>query len=272
MKSTFPMAIVAILALYGPVSAAGQVSAGDPPPPQATAERESWYLDGLPVAFAGRIYYPAGPRVHFIQSEMVRSGDLNGVPLYTRTTIEPYSMIFVPVGAGMMQPYERRRDGELAGTVGSSAPSFPVATSGANASRAPVTAPQAQAPPLLAGPVALDASVAAEPVGTSGTVPYPARTTSARTRTARTVTPPAAAPRSSMRRRGAANGIFLEYAGSRWFSSGSPVPFNPSRFTQTGELRGVPVYADRTVPGAIYVPVVRGEVNGLVAPYAKRPQ
>src|SRR3954452_14956802 len=98
-------------------------------PPAVTAESEPWYVSGSPITFAGNFYYPAGPRVHFMPSEMVRSGDFLGVPLYSRTTIEPYSVIFVPVGGGMMQPYERRRDGELAGTVGSSAPSFPVALS-----------------------------------------------------------------------------------------------------------------------------------------------
>ncbi len=54
----------------------------------------------------------------FSGDQMVRTGYYNGVPLYADTTIEPYSVVLVPVGRGQMRPYERIRDGELAGTTG----------------------------------------------------------------------------------------------------------------------------------------------------------
>lgn len=37
-------------------------------PPAVTADAEPWYLSGTPVTFAGRTYYPAGARMHFIPS------------------------------------------------------------------------------------------------------------------------------------------------------------------------------------------------------------
>ena len=95
------------------------------PPPIVTAEDERWYLSGEPLMFAGNLYYLAGPAIHFIPNEMVRSGSYQGIPLYTRTTIEPYSVVFVPIDGGRMQPYERPRTGELVGTSGSTISALP---------------------------------------------------------------------------------------------------------------------------------------------------
>ena len=62
------------------------------------------------MIFAGSLYYPAGPVVFFNGDVMVRTGYYYGVPLYADTTIEPYSIVLVPIGRGQMQPYERLRD------------------------------------------------------------------------------------------------------------------------------------------------------------------
>src|SRR5947208_1010689 len=98
---------------------------------------------------------------------MIRTGDFLGIPLYARTTIEPYSVVFVPIGGGMLQPYERRREGELAGTVGSSAPSFPVALSSDSSIDAHAYGLQAPAPPML-GPPEPECQLCDLPVGTTG--------------------------------------------------------------------------------------------------------
>ncbi len=286
--------------LAGP--AAAQSTMTGTPPPLVTAGAESWYLDGSPVTFAGRTYYPAGPRVHFLPSEMVRSGEFNRVPLYTRTTIEPNSVVFVPVGGGLMQPYERRRDGDLAGTTGSSAPSFPIALASdpavtfQDAVRVDVsTGPQAAAPPVVASqtPAAVAISTP-QPVGTTGSLSSPADTVRGAAATPAAVTHrgvltptaavaarAAASPSVSSRTRRTAaatrlpqrtdakNGIYIDYAGAQWFSSGAPVAWDAARFAKTGERNGLPVYEDRSAPGIIYVPVL-SDSAGLVAPYARR--
>ena len=116
--------MLALVVLGG--SASAQVLSRPTDPPLVTAVNESWYLSREPILFAGDLYYPAGAQVFFNGNRMVRTGYYNGVPIFTDTTIEPFSILLVPVSRGLMQPYERRRQGLLAGTTGSRAPSFPV--------------------------------------------------------------------------------------------------------------------------------------------------
>ena len=80
-----------------------QIAIQPTPAPLVTAENEAWYRAGEPIAFAGNLYYRGGAAIHFLPNEMVRSGFYRGVPLYSRTTIEPFSMIFVPAGGELMQ-------------------------------------------------------------------------------------------------------------------------------------------------------------------------
>src|SRR5438876_2648273 len=131
------------------------------PVPQVTAAAADWQIRGDPVFYSGDFYYPTGPTVFFDGNAMARVGTFQNVPLYEDSTLEPYSMVFVPIGRNVMRPYERRRTGELAGTVGSRAPSFVPAT------------------PFTPSPTGVEAQVipeaarvipeAARPVGTSGT-------------------------------------------------------------------------------------------------------
>ncbi len=86
------------LAILATNTARAQVVIQPTASPTVTAENEPWYLNGEPVTHAGSLYYPAGPRVYFNANEMVRSGFHMGIPLYTRTTIEPYSVVYLPVG------------------------------------------------------------------------------------------------------------------------------------------------------------------------------
>jgi hypothetical protein len=230
-------------------------------PPAITAESEPWYVSGTPITFAGHFYYPAGPRVHFMPSEMVRSGDFLGVPLYSRTTIEPYSVIFVPIGGGMMQPYERRREGELAGTEGSSAPSFPVALA-SDSALDNVTGPMAAAPPRLAE-LAEDAQMeSSRPIATFGD-----RTELDSMNV--TLGELAARARPFAPRPDSPNAIFIDYSDGRWYSSGPPVPYDPARFIAAGEKNGFPVYRDRAGdPLTVYMPIVKD--GSAVAPYSRR--
>ena len=120
-------AITIFAALALPLTLDAQMTMRPTPWPVVTAENEWWFLSGDPIAADGLVYFPAGAQVYFNPYEMVRSGYYRGIPLYSKTTIEPYSVVFVPVSGGLLQPYERRRDGDIAGTTGSTVPSFPVA-------------------------------------------------------------------------------------------------------------------------------------------------
>lgn len=253
----------------------GQVNIQPTPAPVVTAENEAWYQSGEAITFAGTLYYPAGPAIHFLPNEMVRSGFYRGVPLYSRTTIEPYSVVFVPVAGGMMQPYERRRDGELAGTKGSAAPAIspalaPSASPTTAASPSPAPSPamaQAPAPPFVTAPVLGDERVAPPAAPAAAAPSTAANTPSARQpagTAGRTTTP----RRPTRIRPTSSNAIYVEFDNARWFSAGPPVSLDVRTLTRIGESNGFPVYAVRPGDSTIYVPIARG--LNTFAPYSKR--
>ena len=224
----------------------GQVNSQPTPDPIVTAQNEPWYLNGEPVAYAGHLYYPTGPQVYFNRYEMVRSGFTHGIPLYTRTTIEPYSMVFVPIGGGLMQPYERRREGDVAGTVGSTVPSFPGTRPYERASETLTPAADllmAASPPTRAGEPNIEppapafpprerSEVAPAEVGTSGREVPPSVAEIVSTASHRLA-----------RRPGSPNAVFIAFEGSKYFSSGSPVLLD-SRFVRVGEYQPVTVLSE----------------------------
>jgi hypothetical protein len=268
MNGTAGLLICCTLTVCVVRPAFAQLTLRDTRPPAVTAESDPWYVNGDPVLYAGNFYYPAGPKVHFIPSEMVRTGDFRGIPLYAKTTIEPYSIVFVPVAGGMMQPFERHRDGELAGTEGSSAPSFPIAVASDSLAADDAGPAQAPGPPMFVGIAKQkyeDTQFASvpQPTGTGGG----ASTVETMPPSSRDRLPAASRIRH---RADSANGIFLRYEDARWFINGPPVAFDPSRFVRTGEMDGIPIYRDRAAMQAtIYVPVVR-DATGLLAPFTKR--
>jgi hypothetical protein len=249
------------VALLFPKVAAAQVYQLPAQPPQVTAGNVAWQILGEPVFYAGAFYYPTGPSVFFDGNVMVRSGSYEGVPLYVDATLAPYSIVYVPVGGNVMRPYERRRDGELSGTVGSRMPSFPIERDVELSKTTGVTG--------LATPPRAEVEQAVipespRPVGTVGSFSPSATASLGPVQAARTHTiilSPTAQPRSNA-------GIWIPYAGARWFSAGPAISYSPDRFTAVGEYRGFPVYRERNGSSdRIYIPSVDG---GPVAPFAKR--
>src|SRR5258705_10623805 len=169
MRRVLSWILLTLLLVAAP--AAAQIQSRPTDAPIVTAENEAWYVNGEPIQFAGDLFYQAGADVFFNGNTMVRSGNFNGVPLYTDTTREPYSVVFVPIGRGLMQPYERPRQGNLAGTTASRTPSFP---GGAPASGA--SPPQAGSappgPPTAGGAIrGLAPEAAGGTFGKAGSVP-----------------------------------------------------------------------------------------------------
>jgi hypothetical protein len=264
--------VIALLLLSVPPAVA-QVVMRPTDPPIVTAANESWYLLGEPIQFAGDVYYPSGPAVFFDGNVMARSGHYNGVPLYMDTTIEPYSVVLVPVRRGLMQPYERRRQGDLVGTTGSRTPAFPVAISpvpGRGILQAP-SAPTELPRPIGAigaatpapGTVVLesDEPIEAPSVSQAAT----AQNLGADTR-ARATGAPTMLNAAVLRKPENNDGIWLEFNGRRWVSAGKAVPLQSSEFRKVGEYEGFPVFARSGGGDQIFLPT-RG---GLVAPYRAR--
>jgi hypothetical protein len=199
-------ALVLVVSGMAVRESAAQVTYQPTPEPVVTAENETWYLEGAPITYSGALYYPTGPKVYFNRHEMVRSGSYDGVPIYVRPTIDAFSVVYVPLPGGRMQPYERRREGELAGTTGNIAPSFPVATASEGYREpGPGSIPEAAGPPTFIGsaPASTASSAApppAEPAGMAGApgsgAAGPVGTTG---------------PLASAKRPQGLNGIFIEY-------------------------------------------------------------
>ncbi len=259
MRAIRPAVFLIVVGLLTVVGNA-QVFQLPTPVPQVTAANADWQIRGDAIFFAGDFYYPTGPTVFFDGNVMVRTGIYQGTPLYADSTLEPYSMVFVPIGRNVMRPYERRRTGTLAGTTGSHPPSFPIEKNGERdlAAFAGVEIP----PPPGAEPGVVPES--ARPVGTTGIIA---------TRVAPAASPvvPRATTRNyieSIPRPRSTAGIWLQYNGTRWYSAGAAVPYANSQFTQVGSYRGFPVYEKRGGSAReIYIPSVQG---GLLAPYQRR--
>ena len=230
--------------------------------PTVTADNERWYLNGEPISYAGSLYYPSGAQVYFNSNEMVRSGFYIGVPLYTRTTLEPYSVVFVPLAGGRLQPYERPRTGELTGTAGST----------------PATLPT---PPQTVPPMGLAAQAAAAPSQTTQMLPVQLQRPAViepqtpfdegapvRERDVSTTTGTAGAPLRPLHtqiggRPQGANAMFIEYAGRRWYPAGAPQAVDTGRMTQLPPFRGFEVWGDGPDPSTIYIPVVEGSARAV---------
>jgi hypothetical protein len=246
-----------------PAPAIAQVQYRATDVPIVTADNESWYLNRESIQFAGDIYDRAGAAVFFNGNTMVRSGHVNGVPLYTDTTLEPFSVVYVPLTRGLMQPYERPRQGTLAGTTGSRAPSFPVSIN-ATSTPLPQAATPPSAPPVPIGAVGVYAPERTMPAaGTSwpspvGTGAFGAAvpSVSQASRNRQTV---ATADRPQTN-----DGLWIPYLGEKWISAGRAVPLTEDSFRVIGRYEGFPVFARRDRgEQIIYLPTR----EGVVAPY-----
>jgi hypothetical protein len=256
--------LAALMATATPNPAAAQISLSPTPAPIAVADDEPWFQSREAILFGGNWYFPAGARVYFNRNEMVPTGIHGTVMLYVRTTYEPYSVIFVPLSGGLMQPYERRRAGDLAGTVGSTTPSFPVESTAEAANAGTAGVARAGGPPTSVGsrPPAVASSIGTgpEPVAqpTSGTlVQEPPRTPRGRNRSLSAEKPEGL------------NGIFVSFGGERWFSSGPAIPLDTARLTRVGQIGEAAVYRDPANRAAIYV-ASTGSSGTLVAPFKRR--
>jgi hypothetical protein len=226
-------------------------------PPLVTAENTRWFQTGEPIVWNGDFYYPAGAAQGFNAYQMVRSGSFRGIPLYSDATLEPYSIVFVPIAGGRMQPYERRRTGDLAGTTGSRAPSLPTdfgVEGSVNASIA-----QALAPPTYARAYDLAPLEEAPPqaVGTSGRM---------EPETIREYVPPAGPVTSAIPPTGE-NAIWVNFAGKRWYAAGRSIAYDASELNEIGRYQGWTVYTRHGDPdGTIYI----SSRPGRLAAYAAR--
>jgi len=248
------LAAAVLIGVTGASMLAAQVLDRPTPRPTRTAVNEGWYVDRLPIFVSGDYYYPAGASVFFDRNTMVLTGFYDGVPIYTDATLEPHSIVFVPVARGLMQPYERRRAGDVVGTTGSRAPSFPVQRDAEALLSRGAGIPPPPPPPFGSGAVLPDA--------------WPGAHTPTRTIPDPSVAEPSPLPGTGIvRSPRPTDGVWIRFQGSRWYAAGPAVVFDPTAFDEVGEYDGFPVFRARVGVGdRIYIP----SRSGIVAPYAKR--
>lgn len=209
--------------------------------PIVTAEGTTWFLNGEAITWDGGIYAPAGAIRPFDENVMVRSGVFRGIPLYTDSTLQPLSVVLVPLRGGWMQPYERRafifpQSGQAAGPP-SFGPALVLAAS---------TTPAA---PLPAMAIATDTATAPSPAPTaaapaSGVVGTSGRTPAAAPRAVTTAVPPTGA-----------NAIWIEFDGRRWYAAEDSIDYAADRLNEIGSYHGWTVYAMKAdaQPRTIYI-------------------
>ncbi|MGE3959926.1 MAG: hypothetical protein AB7H96_24670 [Vicinamibacterales bacterium] len=262
-----------ITVALAPIAAGAQVYRHETAPPAVTAANAPWQRAGEPIFHAGNFYYPAGAAVFFDGKVMVRTGLYEGVPLYADVTLEPYSIVYVPVGGARMQPYERRREGELAGTVGSRTPSFPIERD------VEVSAARREGPSYLPRVSGLAPVRKARGRAAASATSLPGGDVAPDTfaPVGAVMIPPSnrALPPSQLNLGNgvlstpqAEDGLWISYQGSRWYSAGRAVPLDVARFEQAGSFNDFPVYRERgDSANRIFVTTVR---NGPVAPFERR--
>jgi hypothetical protein len=245
MRAVVPSSFLSI-ALLVPNVGIAQVYSLPTEPPAISAIDAPWYVNGEPIAYGATLYFQTGPAVFFDRNTMVASGTYRGVPIYTDSTLEPWSIIYVPVGGGFVRPYERLRAGELASTTGSRTPSFPV------------QGPRDE-PPTIATTGLLN------PDGT------PQITEQGRTplsNPAYTGLRPATRTMESVPRPTRNEGFWIDFNDNRWYYQGPLVRFDADRFEPFGSYRGFPVYREKNGPNTvIYVTAFR---DGPLVPYTRR--
>jgi hypothetical protein len=241
-----------IVAVLFPIVGNAQVYPLRTAPPEITAAVAEWQLSSEPIVVNSSVYLPTRAVRLFDGQVMVQVGVYQGVPAYADVTLEPNSIIYVPVGSDRMRTYERRRDRELAGTTGSRTPSFPVEI-----------AASIPAEERVVGSAGLAPAVEDRIVGTAGTVvPNAVGSSNVVTpRPRRTVVETIPRPRAN-------SGVWVEFGGARWYSAGTSMSYSLDRFTKVGEYSGFPVYLETAGrQDEIWVQVV---ADGPLAPYSRR--
>lgn len=277
-RRAHPFALAALI-VFAPSAALAQMQWQPARPPLVTAENTAWFQGGDAIEWNGDVYYPAGAAQGFNAYQMVRSGSYRGIPLYIDATLEPYSVVFVPLGGGRMQPYERRRSGSLAGTTGSRTPSLPTgvstepivagAFSGISGESQGAVA-QAPAPPMLGPSYEPEPGPLPQPTGMLGGIepavapvsePRPAGT-SGRVNSGR----PAPSTMTSVIPPTGVNAIWITFDGRQWAAAGDAIDYDAASLEEIGSYRGFTVYRRAGDPSIIYVP----SRPGRLAPYKRR--
>jgi hypothetical protein len=214
MRSWIAGSVLVVLQVSG--AGAGQVV--DAGASRFASAGSDFRFSGEPIVMAGTSYYPSGPTVFFDGAVMVRSSTFKGVPLYVDATRDPYNVIYVPIGAKLMRPYERRRTDQAADTLVTP----------------PSSAPAAGEEPAAE---AVDAIAPGAPAGDQQ---------------AARVRPWVPVHAVSALHPGSNRGIWIVFDDKIWLLSDRQ-PYPAANIKPSGTYHGFPVYRDAARPKEIYI-------------------
>jgi hypothetical protein len=205
--------------------------------PEVSAAASDWQVNSQLIPIDGLVYAPTRESRMFDPQVMVQIAVYQGVSIFADATMQPWSVVYVPVGSGRMRTYYH--------VTGNESGLLPV--TGVSVATPDVISEAPPAPVMTTVAPAVDATVV-PPVVTRATY-RPTRIESI------------PAPHGK-------TGVWVEFRGARWYSNGEAVTYSADRFARIGEYRGFPVYRDRTSKrDLIWVSVVK---DGPVAPYSPR--
>lgn len=81
------------------------------PNPDATAADAEWQIRNEPIVAAGLTYYPTHETRMFDGQVMTQIDVYKNVPVYADMSIEPFTLVYVPLTPTRMRTYERPPDG-----------------------------------------------------------------------------------------------------------------------------------------------------------------
>src|ERR1700704_4132684 len=101
----FVLGLVLSMAVLFPTMSNAQAYAFGTPAPEVTAAAADWQTRSAPIVVDGLVYFPTRAFRLFDAQVMMPTGVYEGVPVYADVTLQPFSIVYVPVTRSSMRVY-----------------------------------------------------------------------------------------------------------------------------------------------------------------------
>src|SRR5438552_2434770 len=98
----FVLAVAVLLPTIG----SAQVFQIGSPQPEVNAANADWQVNNNAIVVGGLVYYPTREFRMFDPQVMAQVGIYDRVPIYADTTLEPFTVVYVPTGRDRVRTYQ----------------------------------------------------------------------------------------------------------------------------------------------------------------------
>src|SRR5258708_37135040 len=112
----FSLGLLLTMVVLFPKVSNAQAYAFGTPMPDVTAGAADWQANGEPIVVNGLVYFPTRAFRLFDPGVMQQTGAYERLPVYSDVTLEPYSVISLPITPSNMLVYETKPDSDPADT------------------------------------------------------------------------------------------------------------------------------------------------------------